>query len=162
MIETTPFSQLLNLTKMIQKREMMKREHLMVQQEVFLQQHWDLTDTTGEARPLGISPGRYRARPRQPVASGEGAAGGVAAGGGTAGVASSPSATAAGAVSAQVVAAPAVPLQVKRPTNTERRGETKKGIDDTAVVVKVARAVSARCAPFSTGGSRSRPFEASS
>ncbi|CAN0358112.1 unnamed protein product, partial [Ectocarpus sp. 13 AM-2016] len=32
------------ITRMIQKREMMKREQLMVQQEIFLQQHWDLTD----------------------------------------------------------------------------------------------------------------------
>lgn len=74
---------------MIQKREMMKREQLMVQQEIFLQQHWDLTDTTGESRPLGIEPGKYKARPRQPppapaaptLAAAAAAGGAVGAGG---------------------------------------------------------------------------------
>lgn len=61
---------------MIEEREMMKREQLMVQQEIFLQQHWDLTDTTGEARPLGVTPGRYGARHRQPAPSEVGAADG--------------------------------------------------------------------------------------
>lgn len=91
-------SQLLNITRMIQKREAMKREQLMVQQEIFLQQHWDLTDTTGEARPLMITPGRYKTRPRQPAAAA--AAASAAAGG------------AVGAGSVSGVTAPAV-VQVR-------------------------------------------------
>lgn len=69
---------LLNITRMIQKREVMKREQLLVQQEIFLQQHYDLTDTTGEARPLSIRPGTYRARPRQLGSASIGAGGAVA------------------------------------------------------------------------------------
>lgn len=64
----------------------MKREQLLVQQEIFMQQHWDLTDTTGEARPLNIKPGTYRARPRQPAAA---AAAAASAAGGAVGAAGS-------------------------------------------------------------------------
>lgn len=77
--------QLLNITRMIQKREAMKREQLLVQQEIFMQQHWDLTDTTGEARPLNIKPGTYRAKPRQPAAA---AAAAASASGGAVGASS--------------------------------------------------------------------------
>lgn len=71
--------------RMIQKREAMKREQLLVQQEIFLQQHWDLTDTTGGTRPLAITPGRYKARPRQPAVA---AASAASAAGGAVGAAS--------------------------------------------------------------------------
>ena len=100
--------QLLNITRMIQKREMMKREQLMVQQEIFLQQHWDLTDTTGESRPLGIEPGKYKARPRQPApaapapsSAATAAAGGAAGAGGVPGAAALPVAPVQVRISAQ-------------------------------------------------------------
>lgn len=93
----------------------MKREQLMVQQEIFLQQHWDLTDTTGESRPLGIEPGKYKARPRQPPpAAAAAASAATAAVGGAAGAGGVPGAA----------ALPAVPVQVSG-------GEGGGGVEST-------------------------------
>ncbi|CAM9378423.1 unnamed protein product [Discosporangium mesarthrocarpum] len=63
------FERLLHIATMVQRRETMKRAALLIQSELFEQAYWDLTDTTGQARPLNLSPGDYKLKLRVPAAA---------------------------------------------------------------------------------------------